>query len=800
MTSDADCYDVFLCYKSEDAVTAEGLRVALTEAGLSVFRDEINGPAWAPLDTSIQAALYGSRTLIALITPRFPVSPHCRDELHRALCASYYLDDGDTSRVMAVVQGVGPEDVRPRQLTRFRLPRHGVLSAEFVATIVREVRRQDSRRFGDAPTPEEPDWYPRGLPGDAYFRGRHAELWELHEGLRAQEKTRDRGQPVAVVRGLGGQGKSALCLQYARLFERDHPGGVFVVRLEGSAGGEVDDQVVLVRFQEQMAAIARRLGLAHHEDLPAELDRRATKYLWIVDDVPATTSEPVFNRLIAPTRRGTTLVTTRGRSMSGRSFDRTSSQELNLPPLDPGSSEAVLTAYAGPAKGERKAVREIVQLLDHHALGLTIAAGLTTLPSFAGYVALLADLTESEADQLAVAAHLKRELPVGCAVPFARILLRSFDSLTDKAKDVAAAMSVLAPVVVPAPLLADVLRRVAGDNAEQELPDALQLATERSLVELGDQAGPTMHALIARALRVHLGTSGRRARLRASALAALTEAVESANAAGRHREILLHLPHVRAVAGVEPGGDRWAVGADERYLLNESGRAQVEAGDTGGALTTYELLHDFAVESRSVDPYTRYVVLNGLAVAYQLEGRLSRALRLSQEVVEGLRRDLGADDLLTLTAINNLALVHLACDEAETAHALLCSVYRKRRAALGRDDPETLVALSNLAIARGHLGDATADQNRNRRIAHRYWLGVCARWHLTAPPDNANALDALNGLALSYRALGYLEEALKLMQKVHSIRTDVLGATHPDTLGSLENILIIKEEMRERAG
>jgi hypothetical protein len=172
-------YDVFLCYKWEDGEAAEALRVALRSLGLKVFRDVIEGAVWAPLSESIERALARSRTLVALITPNFPISPHCREELHIALSAAYYLDDGDTSRVMAVVQDMSPDDVVPRRLTKFRLPRHGTPPAELVAEIARVVERHE-RWFGDAPTPEEPTWHPDELPGDSFFRGRYAEMWELH--------------------------------------------------------------------------------------------------------------------------------------------------------------------------------------------------------------------------------------------------------------------------------------------------------------------------------------------------------------------------------------------------------------------------------------------------------------------------------------------------------------------------------------------------------------------------------------------------------------------------------------------
>src|SRR5215207_11125470 len=143
-------YHVFLCYKSEDSVAAKTLRAALEARGLWVFLDVIEGEIWAPLARSITEALARSRTLVALVTKNFPISPHCRDELHAALTASYYLDNGNTSRVMAVVRGVSPDDVRPRQLTTLRLPYSNVPPAELVESIARNVAAHDGL-FGDAP-------------------------------------------------------------------------------------------------------------------------------------------------------------------------------------------------------------------------------------------------------------------------------------------------------------------------------------------------------------------------------------------------------------------------------------------------------------------------------------------------------------------------------------------------------------------------------------------------------------------------------------------------------------------------
>src|SRR5439155_18957173 len=125
---------------------------------------------------------------------------------------------------------------------------------------------------------------------------------------------------------------------------------------------------------------------------------------------------------------------------------------------------------------DRSAVRNIVRLLGGHPLGLTLAAGLTTVPDFTGYRALLTEVSVAEPDRLeAVAAGLQDHLPAGCAQPFANALLRSLDALGGAARQVLSAASVLAPTVIPHDLLEAMVRRAAGVDPEQ-LDDGLQRA------------------------------------------------------------------------------------------------------------------------------------------------------------------------------------------------------------------------------------------------------------------------------------------------------------------------------------
>ena len=776
-----DWFHVFLCYKSEDYTAAMALRLALVERGLRVFLDVIEGEIWAPLTRSIEEALARSRTLVALMTPNFPVSPHCREELHSALCAAYYMDNGETRRVMAITQGIKADDVRPSQLTAHRLPFSNQPSTELLDRIADNVEAHDGL-FGDAPTAVQPEWYPWEGPGDRYFRGRYAELWDIHAGLRAREKSRDRGKPVVVVDGPGGQGKTSLALQYARLFARDHSGGVFVLDFGGSH--DADAGGVLARLDEHLAGIAEHLKASDAKDGLAALGR---PYLWILDDVPAGTDKKLLERLYAPTSAGHTIVTTRGR------FERRASQQFTLGPLGADIGGMVLTAYRAPAREERAAVRATVEMLGEHPLGLTIAAGLTTLSSFAGYPALLEDLSAAELDRLE-SAQFEADLPTGCDRPFSRVLLRSFDSLGPDGQDVLAAASVLGPATIPDDLLADILRR---SDARRDLTAGVAEGAARSLLTKTG-TGCSMHALVARAVRVLVHPPDRRSAFRDAALAELTASMERTRMAYRHREVLDRLPHVRAVAGLLAGGDDWVLRMDESHLANEAGRTEIETGRTREALTLFQALHDACVAA-DVDWYTRTIVLIGLSNAYGLEGEYSKALSLKQDIADLLLAKLGPRAAETLMALNNLGVSHHNLKQYEKAHTLFQQVYQGRleHREMGPTHRDTLIALNNLAIACGHLGATPEERDLQHRVAHQHWLDALDRWRRVAAPEDQYRLDALNGLALSYRTLGMPQEALKLMTELHQLRLALLGPDHPDTVSALENKLVIAAEANE---
>ncbi|MEW1827239.1 tetratricopeptide repeat protein [Streptomyces sp. NPDC088196] len=816
-------YDVFICYRWDDTKQlADELHQELTAIGLRVFQDERSMDDWDEMAPEIRAALLSSRLLLPLVTPGFPRSVHCRQEVHLALDCAFRL--GRTDRVMAVTSGVRPDDIRPSELSRYRTPRQGrsarVLAVR-IAQRVRALAAEDDGTFGDAPLPSSPDWFPEHLPGGRHFHGRHAELWEIHEGLRAKDKAGNMGHPVVSVSGVGGQGKTALCAQYARLFALDHPGGVFLVRLSGSDRRvRASPDAVRAQFAQGLRAIGRKLGLTADElasdRLPGALRTRlknlARPYLWIVDDIPSGFDVDLLPELCAPSGNGRTLLTTRGR------FTKGVSAEITLGGLDPHDGLSLLTGHRPPAARDEEttAARLLTGLLHGHPLGLTLAAGLTTRDDFEGYAELYRQLAtpDPEDDLLELVQYLGAELPAGYARPFAATMLRSFRGLTDAGREVLSAAGVLAAEPVPLTLLDEIIAGSGARGGPARVADGLAHAVRHGLAELTESTDLTeltdgsddtpdsracaVHPLVARATRV-LNPPPARRRLRDAAVVALTQALSATRHSFTHRAVARSLPHVRAVTGLLAGMDQWSIGADERHLLDETGRAYEQLGDGEASLRLYAPLAEACEEAPECDEYTRLVVRLHLASAHFRYGQFSAARSLQEDVVPRMRALLGPAARETLTAQDNLANTLGALGEHEASRLLHTEVYRALRDGTGPTDADTLRVLGNLVIAVGRCGDTDATRRRMRLTAVRYARGAHVLWRRAAKAkgpkswEALGALDIMNTLGKNLLELGEKDEARDAFRTVWEGRRAVLGEHHPDTLDAWENTIIAEE-------
>jgi TIR domain-containing protein/tetratricopeptide repeat protein len=771
-------YDVFLCYNWDDKQLTDELHAALVARGVRTFQDDKSIPFGDALDPKLRDALLGSRMLVPLITPAFHDSPSCRKELLTALTAAYRMEEGFTERVMPVTWRVRPSALRPRQLKRAKLlafEGHRVEElAEIIADKVHRIRASDDRRFGDAPRYPDPAWYPVALPSNKRFQGRGELMWDIHESLLVKDKPGNRAHPVVSVRGDGGQGKTALCERYAHLFAEDHPGGVFVIRLDGSDRRRSDGARTMTLLHQQLRQIASRLGPHVHADttdglvavIGNELGARMP-YLWLVDDVPSTVGEELLKLLWAPSGNGKTLVTTRGR-LGGVLTD-----EFELGPLDEHDCVRVLTAASGLPRGrseERTAVAEVAADLGHNALGLTIAAGLTRTAGFTSYQALRDELRRTAPDALELAAHLT-DVPLGYRKEFSTTLMRSFAALHDEGRDVLAVTSVLGSAPLPLDLVNEVLARVARPPGG---PGFTQMIEHGLAAELGDDTH-SVHALIARAARFFFPSEYRR-RLRDASADVIGDSLEAARDSFHRTKVLsARLPHMVALVTTS----EWPPVQAGLHGLNEAVRAQTDLGDTAGALHSAKVLHRSCAESADVDDETKLQVLVSLGAALFGQGEYTEARRVQEEAVHGLRTLRGQDHADTLQAEENLGILLGKLDLTAESRALLGQVCRRRSVTSGPTARQTLTALNNYVLA--------VVRDGSPRLGLRLALVAWARWQWTASPNTPGTLDIVEAVGHCLFFLGRRQEAAETYAYVADQRRAELGASHPDTIDAEEN-------------
>lgn len=768
-----------------------------------MFIDDVSVDDWAEMLPSIRRKLLGSRILVPVITPRFYESEHCRTELHLALLQSYWLDRGETARVLPVIWQIEPRTVRPRVLKKNKIPKAGKSPAQLAAeikSILDEVKKTDQRRFGDAPEPSRPDWFPSPMVARPKFTGRSDELWELHDALAARDKPKDRGHPVVSVRGVGGQGKSTLVAQYALWFAEDHPGGVFVLELAGSDSHRVAPEVVQRRFDRGLEGIADALDIAPEEVRELGLRRvisralrRRGPYLWIVDGVPSWVDPKLVPELWAPTSEGKTVFTTRGQ------LRELVSVELELGGLRPRDGLALLTVERRPdVREEVQAARQIVLALDAHPLGLRLAAGQTLSADFSGYSTLLSALRSTDREVLELTANLADTLPTGYVTTFSAALLRSYRHLTEAGHDILDAISVLASGGVARSLLVDLVTDTLGANRATTLDEGLThlttygLATEQLDVSTdGEQVD--VHPLVIRAVRF-LSNHARRRRWRDAAIRVLTTRVTTPRTThADDRQTALCLPHVDAAVGPLDAGNEWPVGADEWHLLNEAARVEYEIGNSHRSLAHFRSLIDACDASATCDEWTRLRLRVNLGAAHANYREYDTARQILEDVLSRLpHTDLEADPEVLALVTEVLGNCHNGLGEPDTAATWLKRAYRTRRRHLGPVDPRTLTTLNNLVIA---TGSRTAP--RSWQLALRWALGAYALWHRSAGADTPGALDSMTSVGANLLRLDEVSAAHAVFDYVWQRRRELQGDLHPDTISAGENMLHARARLTE---
>lgn len=314
-----EAYDVFLSFTRASTGAEEQaarLERALTHKGIRVFRD-VRVDEFAGITRELIAALAASKVLLAYYTREYPTRYACQWELTAAFVAAQR--EGDPRRRVLLVNPESSEDhIHPIELADAKYVGTPDTDAKLDQLVTRIIAHVATLRgpLGAAPHPVDHAHLPAEVLAPRLLVGRYPEMWNVHTHLHAMDLPgvhEPAPEPVVVITGLPGIGKTSVAARYAYLYRDAYPGGVFWT---GSFG--TDPQTFLWRFTDQLRRIAdEQLGLQVQGVEPdrlrtmiaAALSRARHKVLWIVDDVPPALPADVLRRVLVPAHNVRSIVT-----------------------------------------------------------------------------------------------------------------------------------------------------------------------------------------------------------------------------------------------------------------------------------------------------------------------------------------------------------------------------------------------------------------------------------------------------------------------------------------------------------
>jgi len=288
-----------------------------------------------------------------------------------------------------------------------------------------------------------------------------------------------------------------------------------------------------------------------------------------------------------------------------------------------------------------------------------------------------------------------------------------------------------------------------------------------------------MHRLVHVAARIWLQQKGFVVNTQGKALEHLSRIFPSDNWDNREtwRE---YLPHAARMGDSEMGGP---IGARATLYL-KVGRCLQADGRIRDAVSWLEESLKLRSDLPEDDAH-RLLTEHVLAMAYQANGQVKKAVSLLEHVVAIRERMVAATDPDRLASQHELAIAYQANGQVKDAVRLLEHVVAVEKRALAEDHLDRLSSQQQLASA--YLANGQAKE------AVRLLEQVVTVEGRVLGEDHPDRLHSQHELASAYLADGQIEEAVKLLERVVAIRERELAEDHPDRLASQHELAILYE-------
>jgi len=698
---------IFLSHRSSQKAWLKERLIPKLEPAFKVWLDEREIKPLEPITEEVRQGIAESHLFLAWWFDEYEASEPCHFELITAL--AHCRAEGEHSYRQRVFFA-GPDAAREyaeagifKGLLASPLstpPTEAELDALVAALNQRAEAIDAGRPFGAT---KLDDANRVAIPPDTNFVGRAKELLQLFGRLiPAPAGTEGGNTAVMLVSGIGGEGKTELAKEFTRRF-----GAWFADSLRLGLQGDAGEGTLSARLTTGLRFEAKARGwplegVESLHDLRGLFERSMKRpFLWLLDDLPSSTTKEEGEFLVAPLRGGISLLTGRATVPGLANF------KLDELSQEDGTRLLARLAAAQLTDAERLALYRAVNghALSLNLIGHGVAAGLTANEFLSPATPLI--------DQLEVVADLidREKLGLKAVLPTLLVSLRLIPE-DHPARQVLALIAQLASAPVPVKLLEQALDRVMRVKAISFLENRGFLTRDIRQTEACLRLHPLLAAVV-RALPEEFGA--------AEALAPLLDAVDAVfyqdlqaiiKDAGHFRRTALSpllLPHARnrAAAGLAQ---------DKPDLAGNLGSALYALGDLSGARATREQVLDIRRSTLGPEHPDTLTSLNNLANTLRAQGDLTGARALQEQVSETRRRTLEPEHPDTLTSMNNLASTLQAQGDLTGARALQEQVSETRRRTLGPEHPATLTSINNLALTLWAQGDLTGARALHEQV------------------------------------------------------------------------------------
>ena len=495
-----------------------------------------------------------------------------------------------------------------------------------------------------------------------------------------------------------------------------------------------------------------------------------------IDDAEALFGTKQLHRFLPETTNGSTIFTTRTFQLA-LDFVHNEEHIVHLGRLSSKDAIELLQKKLGKSNKDLSNMARLVDMLEGLPLALSQAASFiaTSCISVDHYLGLFCESEAAKIELLSKGCSYRDESNLNSVAITWQISFRRIKHMDDFAAHLLCFAACLHCHQIPMTLLPEAKSKVAA-------ADALGVLKGHCLIQTNLLDTFSMHSLVQLAIR-HWLKSGNQ--LRKYTHLAFDSVYERFPSEFHRKDELLfgnqYSAHAQMVLGNSLPDE-----ADERHVKLASRLSSYlrEKGAYDSALTYAQMAADLAGTVYHNQDLHTLTAQNDLAIVHRWLGRYQEAEKIAAAVLASREQKLGHDHPDTLASANNLALIlhdRGKYADAERRHKQTLEV---RERVLGPEHDDTLKSVNNQALSLKRLGRyEEAEEALKRAFAAR---------KDSLDKIDVSTLRVLNNLGLVLRLQKKTDEALLYHTEALKGRLLILGPKHPDTLRSRQNIAVVR--------